>query len=559
MELLNTENLPFMVIHRNLLSFLLILNLSIAAQKLKKADQAIIKNLQTHVGYLSGDELEGRRIGTRGETLAGEYIKSQFENNGLQPKGDSGSYYQTFEIWEGKNYDKNSYLFINGEKVNTDDFFPLPSSPKINMEASPSIALKESGVPWFLDVREDWQAAKNNPHFSKTSYLEDMAKKASQKGATALFIYNSDEEAEELEYDGKQKLQPASIPVIVISNKIAKKYFRDETASLKIKLNIDFTDNTRKGFNVIGFIDNGAPNTAVLGAHFDHLGYGEDGNSLLTNSEKRIHHGADDNASGIAALIELSKLLKKTKLKNTNYLIIAFSGEELGLLGSKFFVNQPTIDLSEVNYMINLDMVGRLNDQTKTLIIGGYGTSPSWSQVFKAVSTSKYFVNKYDSSGVGPSDHTSFYTKKIPVLFFFTGTHPDYHKPTDDSAKINYTGEYLIVQYIYKVIESTNKNGKLAFNQTRDQQMQTTSFSVTLGIMPDYSFNGNGVRVDAISDGRPAQKAGLKMGDVVIQLGDYPVSSLENYMQALNKFRKGDKTTVKVKRDEETVEALVTF
>lgn len=550
-----------MVILRNLLSFLLILNLSVSAQKLKKADQAIIKNLQTHIGYLSGDKLEGRRIGTHGEKLASEYIKAQFESNGLQPRGDSGGYYQEFKIWEGKNYDKGSYLFINGEKISTDDFFPLPSSPKIIVEASPSIALKESGVPWFLDVKEDWQAAKNNPHFAIMPYLEDKAKAASQRGATALFIYDSDANAEELTYDAKQTLDPASIPVIIVNNKIAKKYFKDETASLHIKMDIEFADSVRTGFNVIGYIDNGSSNTAVLGAHFDHLGYGEDGNSLFNNSENNerlIHHGADDNASGIAALIELSKLLKKTK-QNNNYLIIAFSGEELGLLGSKYFVNNPTIDLSAVNYMINLDMIGRLNEQTRNLIIGGYGTSPSWPQVFKAVNATKSFSINYDSSGAGPSDHTSFYTKKIPVLFFFTGIHSDYHKPTDDSAKINFRGEYLIVQYVYKIIETANKNGKLAFNQTRDPLMHTVTFSVTLGIMPDYSFNGSGVRVDAISDGRPAQKAGLKMGDVVIQLGDYPVSSLDNYMQALNKFRKGDKTTVKVKRADETLEASITF
>ncbi|MEJ7767031.1 MAG: M20/M25/M40 family metallo-hydrolase [Chitinophagaceae bacterium] len=548
-----------MHILKNLFYFLLFINFSVAAQKLNKADQVIIKNLQTHIGYLSGDKLEGRRIGTPGETLAREYIKNQFQKNGLLPKGDSGSFFQTFKVLEGKMYDKKSFLFINDEKIGADEFFPLTSSPQISMEASPSIALKESGEPWFLDIKEDLQAVKNNPHFDILPFLTEKAKSAQKKGATALFIYNSEKVDSEQQYDAKRKMDPADIPVIVITNKIAQKYFVDETAGLKIKFNIEFTDSIRTGSNVIAYIDNGASTTAILGAHFDHLGYGEDGNSLLNSGERMIHHGADDNASGIAALIELSKLLKKARIKANNYLFIAFSGEELGLFGSKYFIKNPTIDLSAANYMINMDMVGRLDDQTKTLIIGGYGTSPSWSQIIKNVKTSKNIKNRYDSSGAGPSDHTSFYTNKIPVLFFFTGIHKDYHKPTDDSVKVNYIGEYYIVQYIYKIIESANKSGKLAFNQTRDQQMTASSFSVTLGIMPDYTFNGSGVRVDGISDGRPAQKAGLQTGDVVIQLGEFTVTSMENYMQALNKFKKGDITTVKVKRAGETVEASISF
>lgn len=279
----------------------------------------------------------------------------------------------------------------------------------------------------------------------------------------------------------------------------------------------------------------------------------------MRTGEKLIHNGADDNASGTAALIELSRMLKKSKLKSNNYLFIAFSGEELGLFGSKHFTDHPTVDLSTANYMINMDMVGRLND-SKTVTIGGYGTSPLWAQIFNNAGSNPNIVNRYDSSGTGPSDHTSFYRKNIPVLFFFTGVHSDYHKPSDDVDKLNITGEYRIVQYIYKIVESANRSGKIVFTKTREQQLATGArFTVTLGIMPDYTFNGNGVKVDGVSEGRPAEKAGLKTGDVVVQLGDYPVTSIENYMNALNKFKKGDKTTVKVKRAESTVDAEVTF
>ena len=257
-----------------------------------------------------------------------------------------------------------------------------------------------------------------------------------------------------------------------------------------------------------------------------------------------IHNGADDNASGTAAVIELARMLKNAKLKNNNYLFICFSGEELGLYGSKYFTEHPTINLSSVNYMINSDMVGRLNDSTHTITIGGYGTSPAWGNILNE--KTKSFDIKFDSSGIGPSDHTSFYLKNIPVLFFFTGTHKDYHKPTDDVEKINFTGELQVIKYIYHVIEETNKMGKLAFSKTREPKMGGARFTVSLGIMPDYTFNGKGVRADGIIDGKIAQKAGIQAGDVIIKLGDNEFSDLNSYMTVLSKFKKGDATKVTV-------------
>jgi hypothetical protein len=320
----------------------------------------------------------------------------------------------------------------------------------------------------------------------------------------------------------------------------------------------------RTAINVAGYIDNKAANTVVIGAHFDHLGYGEDGNSLERNG-KQIHNGADDNASGVAAMIELARLLKASDIRQNNYLFIAFSGEELGLYGSKYFVQHPTLDLNNVNYMLNLDMVGRLNDANPQISVGGFGTSPSWVAAYTS-SGKKGLYNgplqfKFDSSGTGPSDHTSFYLKGIPVLFYFTGIHSDYHKPTDDFNKINYVGEMNIVKHVLSLIDFENKaNTRLAFTKTQENaSTASASFSVTLGIMPDYSFNGAGVRVDAVSENRPAQKAGLKSGDVIVQLGEYNVQSLDQYMQALGGFKKGDKTTVQFNRGNEKLSAPVEF
>ncbi len=207
-----------------------------------------------------------------------------------------------------------------------------------------------------------------------------------------------------------------------------------------------------------------------------------------------------------------------------------------------------------------MDMIGRLNEQSKILTVGGYGTSPSWSSALNAIPASPYFTVKYDSSGAGPSDHTSFYRKEIPVLFFFTGLHADYHKPSDDADKINFNGQLHIVKYIFNIIENAHKMGKLAFLKTRDRQSSTSAqFSVTLGIMPDYTYNGEGVRVDGLSDGRPAQKAGIQAGDIILQLSDHSTSSLELYMRALSNFKKGGRATVKYKRGNKLRQAEIVF
>ncbi len=530
------------------------------AQKLKKTDQAIIASLQSHVSFLADDKLEGRRAGSNGEKLAMEYIAGQLEKAGLQPKGDNGTWYQAFDINDGKDISKESYLLINGGEIKLPGYFPFIGSPTKLIEAAPSIALREAGMPWFLNLKEELENNKSNPHFDVQAFILEQAKDAEKKKAIALLVYNTGTTEDGLQFDGKEKAAPLGIPVIYVKKEIAKKYFADESATVEIKLKTSFTDKKRVGHNVVAYIDNGAPSTVIAGAHFDHLGYGEDNNSMYRGAEKMIHNGADDNASGSAALIELAKMLKGSKLKNNNYLLLAFSGEELGLFGSKYYTEHPTVDLAKANYMINMDMVGRLNDSTKTVSIGGYGTSPTWGSLLSAISGDQAFISKYDSSGTGPSDHTSFYRKDIPVLFFFTGTHPDYHRPSDDADKINYTGEYRIVKYIYKIIEAANKKGKLAFSKTREtQSVGAVRLNVTMGIMPDYAYSGNGVRADGISEGKPAQKAGLVTGDIIVQLGEYPVLSVENYMQVLNKFKKGDKTKVKFTRGNETKEADVQF
>ena len=530
------------------------------SQKIKKKDKITLANLETEIRYLADDKLEGRRAGTNGEKLASDFIISEFEKTNLLPRGENNTWLQPFEIDDGKQINNAHFIVDNKELQLDNEFFPLAFSASKTVEGIPAIALQEGGVPWFIDLKEPLEANKNNPHFDLDDALHTKVKECEKKGATAIIFYNTSKIVDDIHFNKRDKSPVANVPVLYVTRDAKRKYLKDESASINVKIIVDIVEKTRTGHNVIGYLDNGAAGTVILGAHYDHLGYGEDGNSLYRGTDKQIHNGADDNASGTAAVIELARLLKQSKSKKNNYLFIAFSGEELGLFGSKYFTEHPTINLGNVNCMINMDMIGRLNDSSHALTIGGYGTSPEWPLLVNENDEKKYFNIKYDSSGTGPSDYTSFYRKDIPVLFFFTGLHSDYHRPTDDYDKINYKGELEVVKFIQDLVEDLNDKGKLAFTKTRETQTGTSArFNVTLGIMPDYTYNGTGVRIDGVSDGRPAQKAGLKPGDIIVKLGDYNISSLETYMQALSKFKKGDKTVVGYKRGNDNAEAEVQF
>ncbi|NQX76980.1 M28 family peptidase [Gilvibacter sp.] len=315
------------------------------------------------------------------------------------------------------------------------------------------------------------------------------------------------------------------------------------------------SDGTITGTNVIGYLDNQAETTVVIGAHYDHLGMGGEGS--LHRGEAAIHNGADDNASGVAIMLNLAKKVQDSAMTKNNYLFIAFSGEELGLLGSNFFVKNPTIDLEKVTYMINMDMVGRLNED-KQLAVHGVGTSPIFKQTIFVNNNDRFQISEHES-GVGPSDHTSFYLQDIPVLHFFTGQHEDYHKPGDDAEKLNYEGMESISGFILDLIKDLSTQGDLAFRKTKNESEEVPRFKVGLGVVPDYLYSGTGMCIDGVSEDRPAQKAGLIKGDIVIKMGDSLVTDMMSYMRALSSFEKGQSTKVTVQREGEEVTVDVEF
>lgn len=527
--------------------------------------------LREHISTLASDAYEGREAGSAGEIKARDYIVKSFKSAGLKPKGEKG-FLQPFTFTAGATFGPGTQLYVNNYsfKVN-DDFTPLPYSG--NGVITGYVARLGYGIDDNKLGREDYKGKLNivkkifvmesgtpdgaNPH-GKFGEWSDLRKKldiAIQRGATAVIFINSDTAQADPKADFDHRVSPVSIPVLFAKGKAAE-LLRDSIVT-NCTVGAEVIKVTKDAYNVCGYIDNGAATTVVIGAHYDHLGYGHEGS--LYRGEPAIHNGADDNASGTAALIELGRDLRIRGPKHNNYLLLAFSGEEKGLLGSNYYVKHPTVDLTKVNYMLNMDMVGRLKKDEPVLILSGTGTSPRWKTLVDSIETDQVEI-KATESGVGPSDHTSFYLQNIPVLHFFSGTHADYHKPSDDEDKINYPGALAIIGMIRKTIALADGSGKLVFTKTKDESNEDApKFKVTLGVVPDYAFDGEGMRIDGVSDGKPAQKAGLLAGDVVVQIGDYKVVDMMSYMKALGKFTKGETTTVKVKRGAEMLEKSITF
>ncbi len=533
-------------------SLLTLLSAGHFAQAQSKADRKMLMQVKNDITYLASEELEGRRTGTRGEGIAAEYIIKRYMAEGI--RSYKREYLYPFHFVYGKEISGATVIRINGTLMHMEDeAFPLPFSPTKHVNGDIVPGVTEQGNIWMVPLFKDQDQA-NDAHFESEKYMYDQTKELEKQGATGVIFYDSYGGKWAPAYNKQSIYETVGIPVAYLSNKAYQKYIAgaNNKGGIPIDLNITINRTERTGNNIAAFIDNGAKYTVIIGAHYDHLGYGEDGNSLMSNVKKEhlVHHGADDNASGTAAVLQVAAWVKQhpKKTSHFNYMFLNFSGEELGLFGSKAFVKDQGIDSAHVAYMINLDMVGRLNDSTHALELGGVGTSPSWAEVPGMAGSD--FKLSLDSSGIGPSDHSSFYSVGIPVLFLFTGQHKDYHKPSDIAERINYAGEGQIIKFVDEIVAAMDKEKvKPRYLVTKQKSTGKTSFRVTLGIMPDYSYQDGGVRVDGVSDDRPAARAGIKQGDIIIQLGDIKVNGMQSYMEALGKFAPGDKTKVTVKRD----------
>ena len=543
--------------------------LPFAAQAQLLSDADAIDLMLNDVRYLASDRLEGREAGTPGEKLAADYIVAKFGNVGLMPYGDNATHLQAFTFQAPPVRGSGNALQIGRRKLKLDtDFFPMPLSSagvargKIQKVGN-GIHAPELGHDDYADVvLTDRIAAIDidspdgiHPHSKYLAHhpLLGRVEQAAARGATGVVLYRSNTQVEAPSAELRTKIKAAGIPVVYLQDALVEDLIVDNNPCV---ITADIVREERTGYNVVGMLDNGRENVVVIGAHYDHLGWGDEGSRH--RGEKAIHYGADDNASGVAVLLQLARdLAELDETRTHDYLFIAFSGEEKGLFGSNYWTKNPTVPLNEINYMINLDMVGRL-DSIGSIGINGVGTSPAWSAV-ERIQAGELKV-KSTIGGIGSSDHTSFYLQGIPAIHFFTGTHADYHKPSDTYDKVNYPGMLRVTRFIESLIVDLGSRGKLEFTKTEEADSTATPrFKVTMGVVPDYMYSGQGMRIDGVSEGKPAAAAGLKQGDIVVRIGAVEVPDMMGYMKALGQFNKGDTAPVKILRDGKEVMVEVRF
>lgn len=534
-----------------------------------------MQRLKTHVSYLASDELQGRQTGSPGEVLSATYIANEFKKNGLQLLGKNG--FQEFTMTQFRIASDECVLQINpmggAREANpfrmNYDYYPLSQTADYDscsaevVDVGFGIIAEKLGKNEFegedvkgkiAAIRLGFFGESENPHSEIAQYADINTKvqNALKYGAVGVIFFRND--TNQTPPSGKldRNVKSSGIPVFYFAQ--SRPLPKGLTVTMKSKV----VSPQAIGHNVVAFKNNHRRKTVIICAHHDHIGFNEYDNSRYKGPQA-IHNGADDNASGVAAMIELSKQLNKWGLRKNNYLFIAFSGEELGLLGSKFFTKNPLIPLEKINYVVNIDMLGRIDSTKKTLSINGVGTSSKWLEVLKKIDTDTQVLRiATTESGLGPSDHASFYLENIPVLHFFSGQHRDYHTPDDDENRINYEGMFHSINTIKQVICNT-KRKKLDFVKTKDISPGKMRFKVTLGVMPDYSFSGEGMRIDGVTPEKPAAVAGLQRDDVVIKMGDFEVKDMMGYMSALGKFNKGDIVPVTVIRNKGTLTVNVTF
>ena len=554
--------------------------------------------LQQHVKHLASEALEGRRTGTKGATEAARYIAAEFKRVGLKPlasgaqrNGSESRYLQQFPYVAGVKLGNGNGFTIGNEKLETGvDWLPLgfSSSAKVtgklvfvghgitaselnhndyaNAQAAGQIAVALQGTPDGA-----------NPHgrFARFEGVRWKAVAARNAGAKALVVIArepnfKDDRLTRLVYDNTGG--EAGLPVIVLSRAAADRLLAASSTSLSqleqsapdgkaltgpVNLWTDVVRSVVPAYNVIGMLEGSDPvlkkEYVVIGAHYDHLGRGGEGSGSLAQRSGEIHYGADDNASGTAGVLELARVFSAQNPRPKRSLIfMAFGGEEEGLLGSNYYVNHPLAPLASTVAMINMDMIGRMNN--RRLVVGGVGTAQEWREII-AADPEKLFQLTLNEDGFGPSDHSSFYGKQIPVLFFWTGTHNDYHKPSDTFEKINYEDKAGILRMVARIVNQMDAEDKrLTYTTAKtDPVPRVGGFRVYLGTIPNYADSNNGLLLDGVRDDSPAAQAGLKAGDRVMKIGKFDIKNVYDYTAALGEMKAGEEYVVEVVRGTEKV------
>jgi aminopeptidase YwaD len=570
--------------------------------------------LRKHVTHLASPDLEGRRPGTPGADAAARYIAEQFAGYGLgcaeqkchHTSNNRLGYLKEFPFVAGVAAGKNNALGFTRDGKNEavalgDEWMPLGFSANGGVKAA-QIVFVGHGITAAELKHDDYANADakgkiavafagtpdgDNPHGQFARYADARWKAiaAKDKGAAALVVIAGEEKftndrLSKLRYD--QAAGEAGLPVVAVSRQVAARWFglsdaaqlsalekakekwadaAQKLGGVTVNLAVEVTRRAVPAYNVVGVIEGSDPQLKrefiVVGAHYDHLGKGGHDGSLAPDSSS-AHLGADDNASGTAGVIELARLFSAggNRLRRS-VVFVAFSAEESGLIGSKAYVNNPPFPLADTVAMLNMDMIGRLREGR--LSVGGVGTSAEFRPLVEAANGGR-FTLRLNEDGFGPSDHSSFYAKQIPVLFFFTGSHEDYHKPSDTAEKINYDGQAQVVGFVADVVRAIDRaDARPAYAATRGQSGgRSTGFRVYLGTVPSYAEANDGLALDAVRDDSPAQKAGLRAGDKIVKLAGREIKNVYDYTYALGEMRPDQEYEVEILRGGERLKLQIT-
>ncbi len=554
------------------------------------------KQLYKHVEFLASDSLKGRKPGTEESKIAAQYIASEFEKYGLKLLGENG--FQYFEIKAGLKTGDNQ-LSVNRKSFDFGkDFTVLSYSENVEDEANIVFAgygfnIDTDKLKWDdyhgVDAKDKWiMIFRGHPELDQrmslfSTYSDERTKvlTAKDKGAIGvIFVSPSkmDKEDELIALQMGRGDVKSGLPVIHIKREVADLLLKNAETSVNVleeKLNTERKANSfdcktkaqvktsvnykmLQTQNVVAYMQGNAPKLKdefiVVGAHYDHLGYGGPGSGSRRPDTIAVHNGADDNASGVASILEIAeKLASQSKEIKRSVLFIAFGAEEEGLLGSQYFVKHPLVELKQINAMLNFDMVGRMDKETGQLSVSGTGTSIEWESILADYQGSNGVKMTFSKEGFGPSDHASFYAQDIPVLFFYTNLHDDYHTPNDDVHLINAQGQEKVTKIGADIVFNlANRNENLHFQEAGPKKRTSSrgGLKVRLGIMPGFASNeNNGLKVEGVSKDGPAEKAGLLKGDLIIAINGEKIQNIYDYMNRLKKFNPGDRISVDVVRE----------
>jgi hypothetical protein len=594
-------------IMRRHIVFLLIVSTFVACNTKPKYNPEITESeIADHIQFLASDSIAGRKPGTAGDSLSADYIRNKFSEFGLKLMGHNG--YQYFEAVTNAHASDNCSMEFESTALKlNEDFVPYSFSENGILEAEAVFVgygfdIDQDSLKWndYTDVdvtgkwaiilRGDPELDKSDSKFIPFSDERTKVLAAKDHGAAGV-IFVSGVEVDKK--DGLVKMfydknkSRSGIPVTNVKRSIVNEYLKQAgvpstiedlekelndnripgsfSIPLILKANIEVIQDEARTQNVVAVLETDQPGHAsdfiVVGAHYDHLGMGGHGSGSRMPDTTAVHNGADDNASGVSGVIELAGKLSsmKDQLKR-NIIFMAFGGEEMGLLGSKYFVENPLVDIEQIVAMVNFDMIGRL-DSTKSLMIGGTGTAIETDSLLKKLTEKYPFKIKYATEGVGASDHSAFYGKDIPVFFISTGAHSDYHTPFDDFEFINPEGQKAVLDFTLDLLANlANRDSNLTFQEAgpKTASRHGARYKVTLGIMPDFAGSETkGLRVDMVSPGKPAQKAGMLKGDIITAIEGMPVGDIYEYMARLKKLEAGQIITVDVLREDKKVVLLV--